>query len=920
MKMRLIICCVMAISAMFLNAQTIVDREKKIGYYNLYLQGMEYQISQNYEQAYPCYEQALNGYHAIGYLKGEVEVLMKMGEIQNHWGNDKKEVVVLETAYVKAKQADLKNQMFEILAGLRSLYMSMNAVENYNKVGALMDSMVLQTDNIELKMNHYCTRGDECKQQKNYELAAYYYEKYIGLAEQLDSITQLRVYSNYYSKMRDLKATLKEYKEAILYGEKQVELFQLMYGQDDVDRYMPFMELSNIYADMGDSINADRCIDSLDIALGLLPEPREKAWIYTLKGMRYARIKNYGRALKEYEEADKALAVRYGEDDEQRISNVALRAGALYQLNRYEESSALFAKYAEILKVKKGEDSNDYAEALYYQANIEAFSMKIERGGKLYEKAVEIFSRNMKSQWQNLSLRDRETYWDSFASRMFGMTAFAQKGKLVNEAFTESCYNALLLSKALLLNSERSLANIVQTEGTEEDRNLYERLLALQMKMMELKRDFQQNKDSIMYIHDDIRKLDNQLADRFKAYNNYMSFLNVNYADIKKGLKDGDLLVDFADYFSDENVHQYVAYIIKKNQQYPLLVKMFTEEEIDSLINGQPMDVLYKRKNTETVMDLFWNRIKPYVKEGKTVYYVPSGIMYQIALESLPMDENVILGERYNFVRLSSAKELLGVKTKLKHVANATLYGGLQYDLDEQTMLTESQKYEIPSLYALRGELRGDSVFRKLPQTLEEVQGIEDILRDKGCRVTMHSEVNGTEESFVSMTGKAPDILHIATHGFYYTPDEIGKNRFLQGYTDAMALSGLIMAGGNAAWLGKELPNGVLDGVLTAQNVATLDLTRVELLVLSACQTGQGNVTAEGLFGLQRAFKKAGVKTMVMTLWQVSDKVTKEFMIEFYKNLVKMKWNKRKAFEKAKSIIRDIYPEPFYWSGFVMID
>ena len=920
MKMRLIICCVMAISAMFLNAQIIVDREKKIGYDKLYLQGMEYQIAQNYEQAYPCYEQALNGYQAIGYLKGEVEALMRMGQIENHWGNDKNVVTMLETAYVKAKQADLKNLMFEILADLRPLYASINAVEDYNAVGVLMDSMALQTNDVELKMNHYSTRGDECKQQKNFELAAYYYEKYADLVGQLDSVTRLGAYSIYYGKMRDLKTMSGEYKEAVEYGEKQVELFRLMYGQDDVDRYMPYMSLSNIYADMGDSINADRCIDSLDMALDLFPEPREKAWMHTLKGLRYASIKNYGKALKEYEEADRALAIRYESGDEQRVSNVALRAGALYQLGRYEESSTLYAKYAESQKNKKGEDSNDYAEALYYQANIEAFSKRIERGSQLYEKAVDIFSRNMKSQWQNLSLRDRETYWDSFASRMFGMTAFAQKGKLVNEAFTENCYNALLLSKALLLNSERSLANIVQTEGTEEDRMCYEQLQALQVKMMELKRNFQQNKDSIMYIHDDIRKLDNQLADRFKAYNNYMSFLNVNYADIKKGLKDGDLLVDFADYFSDENVHQYVAYIIKKNQQYPLLVKMFTKEDMDSLINGQPMDVLYKRKNAETVMDLFWNRIKPYVKEGKTVYYVPSGIMYQIALESLPMDENVILGERYNFVRLSSAKELLGVKAKLKHVANATLYGGLQYDLDEQTMLAESQKYEIPSLYAMRGELRGDSVFRKLPQTLEEVKGIEVILKNRDCKVEMHSGVNGTEESFVSMTGKAPTILHMATHGFYYTPDDIGKNRFLQGYTDAMALSGLIMAGGNAAWVGKELPNGVLDGVLTAQNVATLDLTGVELLVLSACQTGQGNVTAEGLFGLQRAFKKAGVKTMVMTLWQVSDKVTKEFMIEFYKNLVKTKWNKRKAFEKTRSAIRSIYSEPFYWSGFVMID
>lgn len=94
------------------------------------------------------------------------------------------------------------------------------------------------------------------------------------------------------------------------------------------------------------------------------------------------------------------------------------------------------------------------------------------------------------------------------------------------------------------------------------------------------------------------------------------------------------------------------------------------------------------------------------------------------------------------------------------------------------------------------------------------------------------------------------------------------------------------------------------------------------MAVLSACQTGQGKATSEGLFGLQRAFKKAGVKTMVMTLWSVSDVVTKEFMIKFYENLAdkSFAWDKRKAFEQAKSYIRAKYSEPFYWAGFVMLD
>ena len=180
--------------------------------------------------------------------------------------------------------------------------------------------------------------------------------------------------------------------------------------------------------------------------------------------------------------------------------------------------------------------------------------------------------------------------------------------------------------------------------------------------------------------------------------------------------------------------------------------------------------------------------------------------------------------------------------------------------------------------------------------------------------------MNGTEESFLSMHGKSPQILHLATHGFYYTPAQANEVNYLRGYNDAMSLSGLIMSGGNAAWQGKELPEGVLGGVLTANNIARLDLSNTDMVVLSACQSGQGNATAEGLYGLQRSFKKAGVGTMVMTLWNVSDKVTTEFMIKFYEALAQNDWNKNKAFNIAKSQIRKEYPDPFHWAAFVMLD
>ena len=291
------------------------------------------------------------------------------------------------------------------------------------------------------------------------------------------------------------------------------------------------------------------------------------------------------------------------------------------------------------------------------------------------------------------------------------------------------------------------------------------------------------------------------------------------------------------------------------------------------------------------------------------------------------MKDGSLLGEHYHFVRLSSARELKGTKEHSivdSHHLDAVLYGGLQYSLEPSIMARESQKYNLPPSLAMRsGSPSLGYAFRDLPGTKTEVEKIGKILKRSHVSTTLLMGKKGSEESFVSLNGNAPAILHLATHGFYVDSEDADDYGYLKGYKDAMMLSGLIMSGGNAAWSGKELGQGVMGGILTAENIARLDLTGVEMVVLSACQTGQGKPTPEGLFGLQRAFKKAGAKTIVMSLWDLNDAVALEFMELFYTNLTSDhdKWDKRKAFEKTKMEIRDRYMyKPSLWAPFIMLD
>lgn len=655
-----------------------------------------------------------------------------------------------------------------------------------------------------------------------------------------------------------------------------------------------------------------------------MEEPKELSWLYITRAGCHAAFNDYSAALADYQKADEILAVKYPQSDADRIDLLPLMGAMEHRLNNYAESERLYKLYAEQLVALQGENNIESINAQIYLANAEGFAGHTDAGCSDYAMAVNRLKDLMKKRLPYMSLQEREAFWKPLSSLFTNMTPFAIEAKRFQTPFTKSCYDALVMSKAFLLESERSLFDVVKKEGTNEDMQDYMRLSLMKNQIHEWEKDYLHNADSILSMSQRADRLAVRLAERCRSFGNITGFMDIDYSAIKQAMKPNDVLLDFTDYVSETAGRKYVAYIINKEDEYPLLKYLFAERQIDSLGISRP-DMYYDKDYAPEILKLLWEPLKSHVAEGATVYYVPSHLLFQVSLESLPLADGSLLGSHYHFVRLSSARELVKAQsvTLSAKPQSAILYGGLQYDLQPAEMVKESRKYELSDLLVMRGDIiRGDSIFRELRGSKQEVVQIASLLKAKQWDVTPRMGIEGTEESFLSMNGNAPQVLQIATHGFYYTPDRAEKVDYLKGYSDAMSLSGIVLSGANAAWLGKKLPDGVLSGVLTANNIARLDLGKTEMVVLSACQSGQGKATSEGLYGLQRAFKKAGVGTMVMSLWNVSDSVATEFMITFYEQLVsrQCQWNKRKAFEQAKSIIREKYPDPFYWAAFIMLD
>ena len=252
--------------------------------------------------------------------------------------------------------------------------------------------------------------------------------------------------------------------------------------------------------------------------------------------------------------------------------------------------------------------------------------------------------------------------------------------------------------------------------------------------------------------------------------------------------------------------------------------------------------------------------------------------------------------------------------------------------MNDSIMLVESETYSsTEKLYASRAYIQDSTLrsgFDYLPATLKEVEEIGQLMQNH-YQVTDYTKNNGNEESFKSLSGKNIGILHIATHGFFLLKKDIRKRRFHRELSsfrsnvsiknDPMQRSGLMLSGGNKAWKGDSIPEGLEDGILTAKEISMLDFNNTDMVVLSACETGLGDVSTEGVFGLQRSFKQAGVQTLVMTLWKIEDQATSYFMTQFHQGLLGG-LNKRTAFLEAKKNCRQKFHDPRYWAAFIMLD
>jgi len=313
--------------------------------------------------------------------------------------------------------------------------------------------------------------------------------------------------------------------------------------------------------------------------------------------------------------------------------------------------------------------------------------------------------------------------------------------------------------------------------------------------------------------------------------------------------------------------------------------------------------------------------------------------LYKLSFAGLKVDSAAYLCDRYNIYTMLSSRDILKLKNEPKTTETnnytASVYGGADYDLayDKIKVPDSANSIKTEDMVAMRSvslNLRGNGSFGYLKGTKIEAENIKNILAENKFNVSLYTGNTAAEGIFKSLSGTfAPQIIHIATHGFFLPSPDTTKNKesvltetnkFTKNDNPLMR-TGLMFSGANNVWAGKETPKDIDDGVLTAYEVSNLNLMNTKLAVLSACETGLGDIKAgEGVFGLQRAFKLAGVGKIIMSKWPVPDAETVELMEAFYSGWMNG-LSIHDAFTKAQQKMRFKYPDdPAKWAAFVLIE
>ena len=855
-----------------------------------------------------------------------------------------------------------------------------NLASNYSAVGKYDEAIKICMEEMAIyKIIYGETHPYYAKTLSN--LAVYYsyianYTEAIRLHTEALNITEKVLgkkhpdYARTLSNLSVLYFDLGDYTKAINLETEALNIRNEIYGDVHQEIAASLNNIAQYYSSIGNFQEAIRlCNEALKIRKEALGEkhPDYAVSLNNLAGL-YFKIGDKNEAIILCNEALKIRKEVLGDKHPDYALSLNNLANFYSFVGDNDEAAKLCTEALSIQKETFGENHPAYALYLDNLAKFYLNSRQFEKSATLHQKLTELYINLILTTFGDLTASSQTLFWDKYNNYFNNELPFLAY-KIPTDSMRISAYNGILFSKGLLLNAELEMKKLLQESGDSAIISLYDdvqmnKILFGKMLEKPIKERFF-DVDSLQQV---IQEQEQELIQQSKTYGDYTRNLRIDWKDVQVKLGHEDIALEFLSFPNENGNVMYAVLVLKPGMDCPDIVPLFEEKQLMQI-------PVYEYYNTTELYRLVWQPLEEKLKGVRNVYFAPAGELYNIAIETLPDSDSTWIFNHFDLHRLSSTRQLAYIQDKYSN-NRARIYGGLKYDTDLAQLINDNNKYMTEDNRYTRsfdGNFIADSLHMRngaaeLPGTRIEAENIKRTLDMAHVENDLLTDSIGTESSFKAMSGKRIRALHIATHGFYWTEKEASQKKNMEflllddnqspKYKEDKSLtrSGLLMAGANNALMGVDIPDNVDNGILTAKEIAGLDLRGMDMVVLSACQTGLGEITNEGVFGLQRGFKKAGAKSLLMSLWKVDDRATQLLMTRFYTNLL-AGMGKHKALIEAQRFVREYeeervvivnemtpsqkrrmekqgiiwkeqteirkecpYSHPKYWAAFIMLD
>jgi CHAT domain-containing protein len=665
----------------------------------------------------------------------------------------------------------------------------------------------------------------------------------------------------------------------------------------------------------------------------------------------YFLKQEYDKVEPLYQEAKDIQASVFGKDHPDYALSLDNLARLYLAKKEFIKAEAYYLEARDIRQKVFGKDHPDYAGSLFHLAGFYASQWQPDKARAYFLEYIPLVWNLVNKSAQYSSEAQQNAYLKTFNIQTDQFYAFAMAHP--DPAVTQMAFSNALFFNGYLLENSRLLLRACDAADS-LTRATYMQWQEARRKLAKRYARPVSERKKIAAVEQEAEALEKNLLHNLPAFEQSRSI--PQWETVRNALKPGETAIEFVRFQreSPKSIH-YAALMVKPGAVAPEMIPLFEEGDLEKLLHttGEKkvdyVETLYSvpkrglivmETPRKTLFELIWKPLMPHLKDFNTLYFAPAGLLHRINLGAVAINQDSIVADRFRLIGLGSTRQLASTDTFQTVNARAELFGGIQFDMDSTAILKANENFlqtETTSRGLAVDQTFSDQEqagpFRFLKGSVKEINALAGIVKEAGFTPKTWSGFAATEEAvkFLGTREEAPRVLHLATHGYFF-PDpkdsvtlNIPVDETTTGFiasSHPLIRSGLAMAGANYAWsTGKSLKKGMENGILTAYEISHLNLQNTELVVLSACETGLGDIEGnEGVYGLQRSFKLAGAKYLIMSLWKVQDYQTQELMTAFYRYWLLDKQTIPEAFRSAQLEMRERYENPYFWAGFVLME